>query len=207
MADYTFEIDNLFGAGGPVSHEADIVLNAQTPRDIARRQLDAERAYYSEDPCGTFHACGSRFGCGFAELTVTVDDASGLACVDVDTGLRVSPDKVRPLRKVFRRMNDSFIVPGLEADDDGRVHFRPEPVDLLDDGDLADDVGKAFSTVHGKASAILELEAGRPAWDVMRADKYEDGDDEGDACDDEGGEDTGDDAPAGLADALRRLFS
>lgn len=202
MAGYAFEIDDLFGSNVPPEYPNEAsTISLERPLDIARRQLGAERAYYSEGPDGTFHSCGNRFGCGFAEVTVTVEGA--FANVDVDSGLRVSADKVRPLRKVFRRMNDTFIVPGLEVDDDGCVHFRPEPVDLLDDGDVADVVGKGFSSIHEKASAIIEIEAGRPAWDVLRADKYEDDDEEDE--DDDCGTD-GEEAPSGLADTLRRLF-
>lgn len=179
----------------------------ETALDIARRQFDADRRAFTEVPEGTFRTCGNRHGCGYAETTVTVDPATGLAYVDVNANLRLSPENVKPARKLFRRLNAGFIVPGLAVDDDGWVHFRPEtPCDLMAGDDVVDVVSKGFSTIHAHANMVAQLEAGRAAWDVLHDDEEEDrkaarrtaGED---SPTDEEGEGEG-----GMLDALRRLI-
>ena len=147
---------------------------AETPLECARRQIDAVRTPYCEGPEGTFRTCGNRHGCGFAEAVAVVDPVTGLATVDITMNQRVAPELVKMTRKLFRRLNASFIVAGLTVDDEGWLHFRPEePVDLAH-GDLADCLGKGLSTVHAYASVACQLEAGRDPWDILRADKEDD---------------------------------
>lgn len=139
------------------------------PLEIARRQLDDCRAGYCEWPEGTFHGCGSRHGCGYAEATAVVDPQTGLASVDIDTHLRVAPGNVKGMRKAFRRLNNDFIVPGLTVDDDGSIHFRPAPCDLKAGDDLGEWLGKGFSTVHAHAHMAAQLDAGMSPFEVLEA--------------------------------------
>lgn len=158
---YEDEIGSIFGNG---------TIEAETPYQIARRQLnDSKNRYYNEGPEGTFRTCGLRFGCGFAEGVATVDPVSGLAEVDIDTNLHVSPDNVKNLRKLLRYLNRSLILEGLVVDDEGWVHFHPEPADLLGGDDLDEWFGKGFSTIHEHAGIVAQIEAGRAPWNVKRA--------------------------------------
>ena len=148
---------------------------ADTPLECARRQIDAVRTPYCEGPEGTFRTCGNRHGCGFAEAVAVVDPVTGLATVDITMNQRVTPELMMVTRKLFRRLNASFIVAGLMVDEEGWLHFRPEePVDLAHGGDLADCLGKGLSTVHAYASVACQLAAGRDPWDILRADKEDD---------------------------------
>lgn len=193
---YLDDLSSIFGHGGedgrPLDPIAvDVVVEGETPLDIARRQLADTKTGYCENPEGTFRACGNRFGVGFSEATVTVDPETGAADIDIDSNLRLSPENVKAARKLCRRLNQSFIIPGLEIDDEGYLHFRPEePCNLLDGDDLSEYLGKGFSTLHAKASMVSQLEAGRSAWDVLRSSDEDD-----------------DDEPGGMLDALRRLMS
>lgn len=191
---YLDDLSSIFGHGGEDGRSLDpIAVNAvvgdETPFDIARRQLaDAKTGYY-ENPEGTFRACGSCFGIGFSESVVTVDPETGAADIDINSNLRLSSENVKAARKLCRRFNQSFIIPGLEIDDKGYLHFRPEePCNLLDGDDLSEYLGKGFSTLHAKANMVSQLEAGRSAWDVLRSSNE-------------------DDKSGGMLDALRRLIS
>ena len=166
---------------------------AETPLECAHRQIDAVRTPYCEGPEGTFRACGNRHGCGFAEAVAVVDPVTGLASVDIAMNQHVAPELVKVTRKLFRRLNASFIVAGLTVDDEGWLHFRPEqPVDLTHDGDLADCLGKGLSTVHAYASIVCQLEAGRDPWDILRADNE--------------GDDSSSDSSDSFLATLRRLM-
>lgn len=181
----------------------------ETALDAARRQFDASSRYFFEGPEGTFRACGNRHGCGYAQVVVTVDPATGLAHVDVDANLHLDPDKVKPARKLFRRLNAGFIVPGLMVDDEGWVHFRPEQdFDVLGDDDLVDIVSKGLSTIHAHANMVAQLQAGRAAWDVLQADEEQDRKAAARRRFEEADEDESD-SPAGdegMLDALRHLI-
>lgn len=172
--------------------DAAVVVEGETPLDIARRQLSETKTCYFEQPEGTFCACGSRFGVGFAEAVAVVDAETGLADIDINANLHLSPENLTAARKLCRRLNQTFIIPGLVVDDEGWLHFIPdEPCNLLDGDDLADFLGKGFSTVHGCSNLVSQLEAGRSAWDVLHSFNEDDDD-----------EQTG-----GMLDALRRLMS
>ena len=169
--------------------EVDALPLDRTPFGIAREQLDGERTGFHEGPDGTFRACGSRFGCGYAEAVVTVDPQTGHAAVDINSNLRLSPENVKGARKLVRRLNQSFIIPGLTVDDEGWLRFRPEePARLLDGDDVSEHVGKGFSTIHAHAHMVAQLEAGRATWDVLKANQSDD-----------------EEERDGLREALRRL--
>lgn len=191
---YLDDLSAIFGQSADGSADAVDVpaeVTGETPVETARRQLADGKTGYCEGPEGTFHGCGSRFGCGYAEATVTVDPATGLADVDIDSNLRISPDNVKAARKLFRRLNQTFIIPGLVVED-GTMHFHPEePCDLSED-DVSEYLGKGFSTIHAHAHMVAQLEAGRSPWKVLHSnDRDDDGDDE----------------PGGMLEALRRMIS
>ena len=123
----------------------------------------------------------------FNTISLQVD----LADVDIDSNLRISPDNVKAARKLFRRLNQTFIIPGLVVED-GTMHFHPEePCDLSED-DVSEYLGKGFSTIHAHAHMVAQLEAGRSPWKVLHSnDRDDDGDDE----------------PGGMLEALRRMIS
>ncbi len=140
----------------------------ETPIQIARRQLDATHPRYHEEKEGVFRICGNRHGAGFAEGVIVVDEAAGTAALDVNANQRLRPQDIPAARKLFRRLNATFIVPGLMVDDEGWIHFHPKDLDLLAGDDLADCMGKALSTVHAHASIPMQLAAGRNAWDILK---------------------------------------
>lgn len=189
-------LDDLSSIFGQNAASADDVIDAnatvcgESPLDIARRQLADVKTGYFEEPEGTFRACGTRFGVGYAEATAVVDPETGLAQVDINTNLHLSSKNVKAARKLCRRLNQTFIIPGLMVDDEGYLRFRPEPCNLLDGGDVSEQLGKGFSTIHAHADMVTQLEAGRAPWDVLRA-----------ATDDD------DDEPEGMLAALRRMMS
>lgn len=169
---YLDELGHIFSG---VENSRDEEGCAETPLECARRQIDAVRTPYCEGPEGTFRTCGNRHGCGFAEAMAVVDPTTGLATVDIAMNQRISPELMKVTRKLFRRLNASFIVAGLMVDDEGWLHFRPEePIDLAHGGDLADCLGKGLSTVHAYANVACQLEAGRDPWDILHADKEDD---------------------------------
>lgn len=150
--------------------EAQIV--DESPLETARRQLGKTRYCCTEDPVGVFHANGVRFGCGYAEARVEVDAETGLADIDIDSGLRVAPCNLKQARKLARRLNQGLIISGLVFDDEGGLHFRPKkPCDLAAGDNLEDHIGKGFSTLHSYAHTVAQLEAGRSAWDVAEDEK------------------------------------
>lgn len=180
---YLDDLGEIFGAidgdaDAPAPQEASstTVLD-EHPFDIARRQLATGRTSYYENPEGTFRACGSRFGCGYAEAVAVVDPQTGEATVDINANLRVSPSHIKGARKLFRKLNQGFIVAGLMVDDDGWVHFKAEdPAQLKEGGDVNDYLEKGFSTLHAHASMVAQLEAGREAWDIFAANRAADED-------------------------------
>ena len=167
---YLDDLSSLFSRSGIDDDiEADAVVVDDSPLGKARSQFEDARPCYHEGPEGTFRASGSVAWCGYAEACVTVDPESGLASVDVDAGLRLSPDKIPAARKLFHAVNQTLNVAGLCVDEQGYVHFRPEvPCDLNAGGDVADWVDKGFSTIRANAEAIVQLEAGVPVWEVAR---------------------------------------
>ena len=193
---YLDELSRIFGEGA--FGDNDVVDSGAVcvdgdPLQIAREQLGGERTGYHEGPEGTFTAGGARYGVGYAEAVAVVDPATGLATVDINSGLRFSPQNVKGARKLFRRLNQGFIIPGLTVDDEGFMHFCPEePVRLLEGDDLTEYLGKGFSTVHAHAHMVAQIEAGRAPWDVLQANAKDDDDD---------------DEPLGALEALRRLMA
>ena len=159
--------------------DAAVSVVGETPFEIARRQLANTRNGYREDPEGTFRGCGSRFGCGYAESCAVVDPQTGLVDVGIDANLHLSPEHVKGARKLFRRLNQSFIIPGLMVDDEGWVHFRPEkPCDLASGDDLDSYLGKGFATIHAHAHMVAQIEAGRAPWDVLRTGEEDEEDED-----------------------------
>lgn len=152
-----------------------VEVEGETPLEAARRQLrDNDRAHFHESPEGTFRGCGSRHGVGYAEAIAVLDPQTGLADIDIDAHLRVAPEAVKGTRKLFRRLNQQFIVPGLAVDEDGSVHFRTErPCDPLKD-DLSEWLGKGFTTVHAHAYMVAQINAGMEPWDVLQASENAD---------------------------------
>ena len=144
----------------------DTVLPAD-PLELARYQLAAARTNFWEGPTGTFRGCGNRFGCGYAEATATVDPETGCASACIHTNLRVTPQNIEAARRLCRRLNQAFVIPGLAIDDSGELVFataRPYPLITMDITEL---LGKGFSTVHGNAHIVAQIEAGVPAWDIL----------------------------------------
>ncbi len=146
----------------------------ETPIQIARRQLDAAHPRYYEESEGVFRICGNRHGCGFAEGVIVVDDATGMATLDVNSNQRLRPQDIPAARKLFRRLNSTFIVPGLMVDDEGWIHFHPRDLDLNAGHDLADCMGKAISTIHAHAAIPAHFAAGRSAWEILKSFEDED---------------------------------
>jgi hypothetical protein len=130
--------------------------------ETARRQLDNGTTSFWEEPAGTFHACGARYGCGYAEALVVVDPQTGHATVDIDSNLPISPENQPAARKIFRRLNREFIVAGLEVGANGTMHFvAQDGCDLAKGEDVDSFAGKGFYTVHSHAHMVAQLEAGR----------------------------------------------
>ena len=174
----------------PILDEADM-----TPTQRARRRLQEGSRNHTEGPEGTFRACGSRHGCGYAEAVLTVDDASAQATLLIRSGMYLSPCNVRAARKICRKLNQGFILEGLGVSDGGELVFAPEPLDLGPDGaDLDGAIGKGFSTIRHHVYLVEELEAGRDPLEVLRGPKRADGDEE-------------DNGPEGLLERLRALSS
>lgn len=198
---YLDELSSIFGNPADDAIDTVVEVEGETPFEIARRQLAESRTGFHEGPEGTFRACGCRFGCGYAEACVVVDPQTGLADVDINGNVRVSPARLKDARKLCRSLNQAFILPGLMVDDDGWLHFHPErPCNLNEDeGDLnlAGYIGKGFSTIHAHAHAVAQLEAGRKAWDVMRSLEKDDDDED----------DERDAALGGFFGSLRRMMS
>ena len=145
------------------------------PFDIARAQLTEGTTGYHEGPEGTFRACGAHYGCGYAEACVVVDPETGVADVDINSHLAIPRERRGGARKLFRKLNKTFILPGLTVGDDGCMHFVPQaPCNLRSGDDLAEWLGKGFTTVHRNARLVTELQAGRSGWDVWRAMREED---------------------------------
>lgn len=153
----------------------DVEVLDDGPLSMARSQLGNSRTGYHEGPEGTFRACGSRYGCGYAEAVAVVDPETGMASIDINSHLRVSPENRAGARKLFRRLNKTFIVPGLTVADDGCVHFVPDsPCSLMGGDDLEEWIGKGFSTLHANARLVADLEGGRSAWDIWESTKADD---------------------------------
>jgi len=193
---YLDELSKIFGEG---TFGDDDVIDAEAvtvggdPLEIARQQLAGERTGYHEGPEGTFTTGGSRYGVGFAEAVAVVDPQTGLATVDINSNLRFSPENIKGARKLFRRLNQNFISPGLMVDDEGYMHFCPsEPANLLEGDDITEYLGKGFSTLHAHAHMVAQIEAGRAPWDVLQANLAEDDDDDDDHSD--------------MLEALRRMM-
>lgn len=194
---YLDELRSLFEqAGDPDGTDPDGTVLATDvevlddgPLGMARSQLEGARTGYHEGPEGTFRACGSRYGCGYAEAVAVVDPQTGKASIDINSHLRVSPENRAGARKLFRRLNKTFIVPGLTLGKDDCVHFVPDVAcDLKKGDDLEEWLGKGFSTIHANARLVAELEGGRPAWDIWESTRSED------------------DAEPSMADRLRALL-
>ena len=147
--------------------------NAVTPSDHAtletvRAQLDEDSIYFLEEPAGTFVSNGTRHGCGFATITVTVDEESGTATFDVATHQRVSPRNARSARRLMRMVNNTLIQTGLELGEDGTAHFVPErPLDVRGGENVGVAVGRALTTVHDTAWKLTALEAGVKPWKLV----------------------------------------
>ena len=139
----------------------------KAPIQVARRQLGESRVRFYEDGEGVFRFCGNHHGVGFIEGVIVVSDQTGLASVDLNANQRVAPERIPAVRKLFRRFNAGFIVPGLAVDDEGWIHFHPKDVDLAAGNDLAGVVNMGLSTLHAHASVACQVEVGRSTWKVF----------------------------------------
>lgn len=170
-------LDELHGLFRDIEKDGDAGCSSttgETPIQIARRQLDAAHPRYFEEREGVFRICGNRHGCGFAEGVIVVDDTTGMATLDVNANQRLRPQDIPAARKLFRRLNSTFIVAGLMVDDEGWIHFHPRDLDLNAGCDLADCMGKALSTVHAHAAIPAHFAAGRSAWEILKSFEDED---------------------------------
>lgn len=157
----------------PCPPSCDGGVNAVTPSDhttleTVRAQLDEDSIYFLEDPVGTFVSNGTRHGCGFATIAVTVDEEAGTATFDVATHQRVSPRSARSARRLMRMVNNTLIQTGLELSEDGTAHFIPErPLDVRGGENVGVAVGRALTTVHDTAWKLTALEAGVKPWKLI----------------------------------------
>ena len=165
---YLDELADLFRDIEMGGGEGRGTVTGETPIQAARRQLDAAHPRYHEEKEGVFRICGNRHGCGFAEGVIVVDEATGMATLDVNANQRLRLQDIPAARKLFRRLNSTFIVPGLMVDDEGWIHFHPRDLDLNAGNDLADCMGKALSTIHAHANVAVQFAAGRSAWEILK---------------------------------------
>lgn len=147
--------------------DVDATIAPEDPIELARYQLASTRSNFWEGPTGVFHGCGNRFGCGYAEATATVDPHTGYADLRIATHLYVAPEHRDTARKLCRRLNQDFVIPGLAIEDDGQLVFATERPHLLLNTELDELLGKGFSTVHRHAHMVAQINAGVAPWNIL----------------------------------------
>lgn len=163
--DYLDKLIDILGlSDDECDDDFDTDLLPTDPLDRARHQLAAARTNFWEGPTGTFHACGNLFGCGYAEATVVVDPETNQVNLHIDSNLKVDSAHIASTRKLCRRLNQAFVIPGLSVEDDGQLIFAAiRPCDV----DLDDLVKKGFCTIHRHAHMVAQINAGVAVWDVL----------------------------------------
>ncbi|MBS5450775.1 MAG: hypothetical protein KHY83_08725 [Coriobacteriia bacterium] len=162
---YLDDLKALF-SDDPDSPEEDggATVPALTTLETVRHQFEEARLPVVEHPNGLFTTNGERRGCGFATVEALVDEESGTCMFNIDTHLRVSPENVRPVKRMMRSINSALIQTGLSIGD-GTVHFIPdEPIDIRGGGDIALAINRGLSTIHENAWRFTAIDAGIPAW-------------------------------------------
>lgn len=146
----------------------DTPLAARTTLETVRAQLEDAPRPYLEYPEGTFHTTGTRNGCGYASVTLVVDEDGGTCTLDIATHIHVAPENARAVRRMMHMINNTLVETGLCLADDNTVHFTPDgPLNVRAGHDVDQTVGRGLSTVRQYADKFTAISAGVKPWDLI----------------------------------------
>ena len=135
--------------------------------DEVRDQLSSMDCTWYELGEGLYQTTGSRFGCRYVDVFLSIDERSKSFRVEVDAQVDVPQSRAEQVRKHFLRANPKLIVSGLILDEKGRVRLvASKRLGDTEVSKIEKTVYRAIATVAVEVGLVYAIVCGVDAWEL-----------------------------------------